>query len=92
MIVLSDKRMYLDLRANSWYVKEAEKLERNDSKITLHILLNEAATKKLRLSVWAHSLGEYLYILTKNGVTLRHTTYAINQTDKDLLEWKENNL
>ena len=92
MIVLSDRRMYLDLRASSWYVKEAEKLERNDSKITLHILLNEVATKKLRLSVWAHSLGEYLYILTKNGVTLRHTTYAINQTDKDLLEWKESNL
>ena len=34
-------------------------------------MLKEAATKKLRLSVWAYSLGEYLYILSKNGPTLR---------------------
>ena len=84
--VRSDGRMYLDLRASSGYVKEAEKLERNDSKINLHITLKEAATKKLRLRVWAYSLGEYLYILSKNGLTLRHRTYAINQTDDDLLE------
>ena len=49
--VRSDERMYLDLRASSGYVKEAEKLERNDSKINLHITLKEAATKKLRLHV-----------------------------------------
>ena len=82
--VISDKRIYLDLIASSGYVKEAEKLEQNNSKITLHILLKEAAKKKLRLRFWAHSLGEQLYILTKNGLTLRHKTYAINQTGKDL--------
>ena len=84
--VRSDKRVYLDLRDSSGYVKEAEKLERNNSKINLHIMLKNVATKKLSLRVWAHSLGEYLYILTKNGLTLRHRTYAINQIDKDLLE------
>ena len=48
--VRSDERMYLlDLRASSGYVKEFEKLERNNSEINLHILLKEAATKKLRL-------------------------------------------
>ena len=84
--VKSNERMYLDLRASSGYIKEAEKLERNDSKINLRILLKEAATNKLRLGVWAYSLGEYLYILSKNGLTLKHRTYAINQTDDDLLE------
>ena len=69
--ILSDERIYLDLRASSGYVKEAEKLGRNDSKITVHILLKEAANKKLTLRVWAHFLGEYLYILTKNSLTLR---------------------
>ena len=34
--VRSDERKYLDLRASSGYVNEAEKLERNDSKINLH--------------------------------------------------------
>ena len=84
--VRSDERMYLDLRASSGYVKEAEKLERNNSRINLHVMLKEVATKKLRLRVWAYSLREYLYILSKNGLTLRHITYTINQTDDDLLE------
>ena len=84
--VRSDERIYLDLRASSGYVKEAGKLERNNSKINLHILLKEAATNKIRLRVWAYSSGKYLYILSKNGLTLRHRTYAINQADDDLLE------
>ena len=80
--VRSDERVYLDLRASSGYTKEAEKLERNDPKLNLHIQLKAAATKKLRFRVWAHSLGEYLHILTKNGLTLTHETYAINQSEK----------
>ena len=55
--VRGDERMYLDLRASSRYVNEAEKLERNDSKINLHILFKEAATKKLQLRVWDTLLG-----------------------------------
>ena len=84
--VRSNERAYLDLRESSGYTKEAEKLEKNDSKINLHIELKAAATKKLRFRVWAHFLGEYLYILTKNGLTLRYRTYAINQREEDLLE------
>ena len=79
--VTSDERIYLDLRATCRYVKEAKKLERNDSKINLHIMLKRAATKKFRLRVWAYSLGKYLYVLTKSGLTLKHRTYAINQSD-----------
>ena len=39
----NEERVYLDLRASSGYVKEAEKLERNDSKINLEITLKAAA-------------------------------------------------
>ena len=46
--VRSDERIYLDFRASSGYVKEVEILERNDSKINLHVMLKEGATKKLR--------------------------------------------
>ena len=49
--VKDDDRMYLDLRASSGYVKEAEKLERNDSKINLQITLKAAATYKLRVRI-----------------------------------------
>ena len=43
--VRSDERVYLDLRVSSGYRKEHEKLERNDSKINLHIYLKAARTK-----------------------------------------------
>ena len=43
--VKSDERIYLDLKASSGYTNEAEKLERNDSKINLHILLKDATKK-----------------------------------------------
>ena len=82
----SDERMYLDLRATSGYVKEAEKLERNDSKINLQITLKKAVQFNLRVKIWAYSLSEYLYVLSKSGLTLKHRTYAINQSDEDFLE------
>ena len=41
----SDERIYLDLKASSRYTNEAEKLERNDSKINLYILLKDATKK-----------------------------------------------
>ena len=44
----SDEKVYLDLRATSEYVKEAEKLERNDSKINLQITLKDSAEFKCK--------------------------------------------
>ena len=78
--------MYLDYRASSGYTNEAEKLEKNDSKVNLGIVLKESAKKRLRLRVWAHLTGEYLYILSRSGLTLRHKTYGISQQGKDFLE------
>ena len=75
------------MRASSGYVKEEEKLERNDSKINLQITLKAVAEYKLRIRMWAYSLSEYLYVLSKSGVTLKHRTDAINQSDEDFLEW-----
>ena len=79
----SDERVYLDLRASSGYVKDAEKLERNNSKINLEITLKEVAKYNLRVRVWAYSFSEFL---SKNGLTLKHRTYAINQSDDDFFE------
>ena len=47
----SDEKIYLDLRATSGYVREAEKLERKDSKINLKITLKEAAEFNLRVRI-----------------------------------------
>ena len=68
----SNERIYLDLRASSGYVKEAEKLERNNSKINLQITLKDVADFNLRVRIWAYSLSEYLYVLSKSRLTLKH--------------------
>ena len=74
----SNERIYLDLRATSGYVKEGEKLERNDSKINMQITLQKAAQFNMRVRIWAYSPSEYLYVLSKSRLTLKHRTYAIN--------------
>ena len=68
----SNERIYLDLRASSGYVKEAEKLERHNSKINLQITLKDVADFNLRVKIWAYSLSEYLYVLSKSRLTLKH--------------------
>ena len=73
----SDERIYLDLRASTGYTTEIEKLERNLSKINLSIQLKAPATKKI---------SEYLYALSRQGLTLHHKTYGIVQEDDDFLE------
>ena len=76
----SDERVYLDLRALSGYVREAEKLERNDLKINLELTLKEAAKYNLRVRVWAYSLSEYLYVLSKSGLTLNTEKIKVTMT------------
>ena len=81
-----DERIHLDLRAALGYTNEAEKLQRNDSKIKLGIVLKNAATKMLRLRIWVHSIAEYLYVLSRSRLTLRHKTYSISQQHDNFLE------
>ena len=49
--VTNNDRISLDLRATSGYVKEAEKLEGNNSEIILYIMLKTIATKKLTVRI-----------------------------------------
>ena len=69
----SDEKVYLDLRASSGYVKEAEKLERNDSKINLQITLKDTADFNLRVRMWAYSLSLSL------SVSLSQSIYMLYQ-------------
>ena len=45
----SDERVYLNLRGSSGYTSEAERLERNNSKISISIQLKAATTKKIQV-------------------------------------------
>lgn len=44
------------------------------------------ANKKLRLRIWAHAFGEFLYVLSRQGLTLCHKIYSMSQQDDDSLE------
>ena len=50
------------------------------------ITLKQAGKYILRVRIWAYSLSEYLYVLSKSGLTLKRRTYAINQSDDGFLE------
>ena len=58
----SDEKVYLDLRASSGYVKEAEKLETNDSKINLQLTLKNTPDFNLMVRIWAYSLSQSIYM------------------------------
>ena len=49
----SNERIYLDLMASSGYTSESKKLERNDSKINLHLLLSSRKKKAKSKSLGA---------------------------------------
>ena len=57
----SNEKVYLDLRESSGYVKEAEKLERNDSKLNLQSTLKDAADFNFKVRIWAYLLSIYMF-------------------------------
>lgn len=69
-----------------------EILERNDSKVSLYINLKNAAFKRPRLRMWGYALGEYLYVLGRDSLTLHNKTSSVSQEDNDFLEWVNSQL
>ena len=60
-----------------------EELERNDSKLNPKIQLKSAPAEMFRLRIWVYSVGQYLYLLEKDSLTLQHKTYSITSEDND---------
>ena len=73
----SDEKLYIDLRSGRGYTSELEKIVRNDSSLTMTIMLRRAATKKMRLRVVGYYQGEYLYSMTNLGLLLSYKDYGI---------------
>ena len=85
----SNERIYLDLRASSGYVKEAEKLERKNKPTNYSKKSSRFQFKTKNLGIL--SLSKYLLVLSKSGLTLKRRTYTINQSDENFLEFLEVN-
>ena len=61
----SDERVYIDIRRSKGYTGKFERVNRDDSDLTITVDLKAAAVKKMRLCVTRYFQGEYMYVLVK---------------------------
>ena len=73
----SDEKVYFDIRRSKGYTGEFERVNRDDSDLVVTVDLEKAATKKMRLYVTGYYQGEYMYMLTKEGLIMSHKEYSI---------------
>ena len=73
----SDEKVYIDIRRSKGYTGEFERVNRDDSDLIVTVDLKNAAAKKMRLYVTAYYQGEYMYMLTKDGLVMNHKEYSI---------------
>ena len=76
-----DDRIYIDMRRSKGYTDELEKINRDDSGITLTSSLKEAAAKKLRFRITGFSQAEYWYLLSSKGYIMSYKNYNISKAD-----------
>ena len=73
----SDEKVYIDIRRSKGYTGEFERVNRDDSDLVVTVDLKNAGAKKMRLYVTAYYQGEYMYMLTKDGLVMNHKEYSI---------------
>ena len=75
----SDKCIYIDIRQSKGYMGEFERVNPDDSDLSITINLKTAAAKKMRLHVTGYFHGEYMYMLSKDGFIMNYKEYIVNQ-------------
>ena len=73
----SDEKVYIDIRRSKGYTGEFERVNRDDSDLIVTVELKNATTKKMRLYVTGYYQGEYMYMLTKDGLIMSHKEYSV---------------
>ena len=72
------EKNFIDLRRQKGYSNKIEKLNRDESDLSITFTLKNAATKKMRLRVTGYYHGEYLYSLS-NEELMNYKEYWINK-------------
>ena len=72
----SDERIYIDLRDNKGYTDELEKIRWDDSNPVFYITTKAAAAGRFKLRIFGYSMGEYIYMLTDKGLTMKYNPYS----------------
>ena len=71
----SDEKLFLDLRRGKDYKSNLEKINQDDSDLTITVILNDATTRNMKLRVTGHYQGEYLYALSNEGLIMNYKEY-----------------
>ena len=74
-----DERVYIDIKRSKGYTGELERINRDDSDLTVTVELKAAATSALRLGVTGYFQGEYMYMLNKDGLVMNCKEYGVNK-------------
>ena len=76
-ILQSDEKVYIDIRRRKGYTSELERVNRDDSDLSDTVDLKVAATKKMRLYIRGYYQTEYMYMLSKHGLTMQLKEYSV---------------
>ena len=75
----ADERVYIDIRQNKGFTNELERVNRDDSDLTVTVDLKAAAAKNLRLCVTGYFQGEYVYMINKYRLIMNYKEYGVNK-------------
>ena len=73
----SNEKVYIDIRRSKGYTSELERVNRDDSDLSVTVDLKVAATKKMRLYIRGYYQTEYMYMLSKHGLTMQLKEYSV---------------
>ena len=69
----------IDIRLSKGYTGEFERVDRDNSNLTITVDLKAATVKKMMLRVTGFFQGEYMYMLSKEGLIMNYTEYGVNK-------------
>ena len=73
----SDEKVYIDIRQSEGYTSELQRVNRDDSNLSITVDLKNAATTKMRLFISGYYQTEYVYMLSKVGLTMQQKEYSV---------------
>ena len=82
---IADEKIFINLRRGRGYTDKLEKLNRDDTNLTITINLKAAATRKMRLHVIGYFQGECLYSLLRERLIINYEEYSANRQKKNAI-------
>ena len=79
----SHEKMYINLRKSEGYTNKLESLTRDDNRLTLTVMLKDATTIKIRLTVTGYSQDQCYCVLSSHGLIMRYKKCG-NTKDKNM--------